>query len=66
MLDSTYTTYFPIDNNFLLWVTVKSAESNTVWYIVSDLYRKQYFLFKENKQTRYKSENPLDLYNKIK
>ena len=65
MLDSTYTNYFPINNNFLLWVT-HTSETGIVWYITSDIYRKEYQLWKENKQTRYKSENPLDLNKYIK
>ena len=65
MLDSCITNYFPFDKNYLLWVTVK-GESGTTYYIVSDQFRREYFLFKGKKQTAKKSENPLDLYKYIK
>lgn len=65
MLDSCITNYFPHDKNLLLWVTVTS-ESGQIYYIVSDINRTMYYLYKGKKPTRYKSENASELYEKIK
>lgn len=65
MLDSCVTNRFQYDKNLLLWLTY-TGEDGQVWYIVSDFYRDEYFLWKNNKQTKYKSNNPEDLYEHIK
>ena len=65
MIDNTVANYFPIDSNYLLWVTHKTTDGQ-LWYVVSDLLRNEYYLFKGKRQLRYKSDNPLDLYKYIK
>ena len=65
MLDSCITNYFEHDKNLLLWLAY-TGEDGQVWYIVSDLHRNKYFLWKDNKQTKYTSNNPEDLYKHIK
>ena len=65
MIDETICSIFPIDKNYYLWVEYKS-KTNTIYYITSNKSRTEYQLWKENKQTRYKSENPLDLNKYIK
>lgn len=65
MIDDTVANYFPINNNFLLWVTHKTTDGQ-LWYVVSDLFRNEYYLFKGKRQLRYKSDIPLDLYKYIK
>ena len=65
MLNDTCETYFPIDKNYLLWVT-HTCESGQVWYITSDILRTEYQLWKGKKKTLRKSNNPLDLYQYIK
>jgi hypothetical protein len=65
MFDDTVCTPFPHNPEYLLWLTFIS-ESKQTWYVVSDTLRREYILFKGKKQTRYKSENPLDLYPKMK
>ena len=66
MLDSCVTNRFQYDENLLLWLTYTTGEDGQVWYIVSDLHRNKYFLWKDNKQTKYTSNNPEDLYKHIK
>lgn len=65
MLDSTVCNVFPYDETMLLWVTVK-GKSETTYYIVSDTLRREYYLYKGNKKTAKKSENPMDLYKYVK
>ena len=65
MIDDTVANYFPINDNFLLWLTYKTRDGH-LWYVVSDLFRNEYYLFKDKRQLRYKSNNPLDLYKYIK
>lgn len=65
MIDDTIANYFPINKNFLLWVTHKTTDGQ-LWYVVSDLFRNEYYLFKGKRQLKHKSENPLDLYKYIK
>ena len=65
MLDSTICNPFPYDETMLLWVTV-IGESGTTYYIVSDTLRQEYYLYKGKKKTKWESDNPLSLYNKIK
>lgn len=52
-----------------LWVTFTTQEGNS-YYITSDKFRDSYFLWKDKKGkpslTKYKSENPLDLYKYCK
>ena len=56
---------FPIDSNYLLWVT-EIGESGNIYYIVSDKQRTKYFLFKGSKKLAKESVNPLDLEKYIK
>ena len=65
MLDSTICNPFPYDETMLLWVTVV-GESGTTYYIVSDTLRQEYYLYKGKKKTKWESDNPLSLYDKIK
>ena len=65
VFDDTVCNEFPLDNNLLLWLTVK-GESGTTYYVVSDNLRREYFLYKGKKKTAKKSENPQDLYKYIK
>ena len=65
MLDSCVTNRFQYDKNLLLWL-VYTGNDNQVWYITSDIYRNEYQLWKDNKQTKYTSDNPEDLYEHIK
>ena len=67
MFDSTICNAFPYDETMLLWVTYTASDSSgQTWYITSDPLRREYYLFKGKKQTRYKSTNPCDLYEHIK
>lgn len=59
------TTTFEYDDTKYLWLTYK-AKNGQIWYIVSDYMRREYYLFKGKKQTRYKSDSPLSLYKYIK
>ena len=65
MLDSCITNYFQYDKNLLLWLTY-TGEDGQAWYVTSDIYRNEYQLWKDKKQTRYKSKNPLDLYKYVR
>lgn len=65
MIDETVCSTFPIDKNYYLWLT-HVTESGQVWYITSDILRTEYQLWKGNKKTKYKNENPTDLYKYIK
>lgn len=65
MLDSNVTNYFQYDKNLLLWLTYTDND-NQVWYVTSDIYRNEYQLWKGKKRTKYKSDNPTDLYKYIK
>lgn len=62
--DSCYTP-FPHDKELILWLTVKS-ESGVTYYVVSDMLRQTYYLYKGKKKTRWSSSNPLDLNKYIK
>ena len=64
MFDDTVCNEFPLDKTLLLWLTYVGKKQT--WYVVSDKMRTTYYLFKNNKQTRYKSDNPLSLYKYIK
>lgn len=65
MIDETIENYFPINKDYLLWVTHKTRDGQ-LWYIVSDLLRNEYYLFKGKRQLKHKSDNPQDLYKYIK
>ena len=53
----------------ILWVTVK-GESDKTYYITSEKMRDVYYLWTDNKGepklTKYKNENPLELYKYCK
>ena len=65
MLETTVYSQFQFDKSLILWVTIK-GESGTTYYIVSDTLRREYYLYKGNKKTAKKSENPMDLYKYVK
>ena len=66
MLDTTILTPYNVGSErFYLWLTY-TTETNKVYQIVSNVTRTEYYLFKNNKQTRYKSDNPCELYKYIK
>ena len=65
MLDSTVCNVFPYDETMLLWLTVV-GDSGTTYFVTSDQFRREYFLFKGKKKTAKKSTNPLDLYKYVK
>ena len=65
MLDSSITTFFEHDSTKLLWLTHVTSDGK-VYYITSDLTRSEYQLWNGKKQTKYTSDNPLDLYARIK
>lgn len=61
MIDDTVCNIFPIDNNYLLWLTYKS-QSGCLYYVVSDMLRNEYYLFKGKRKLAKKSDNPCNLY----
>lgn len=65
MLETTVNSQFQFDKSLILWVTVK-GESGATYYIVSDALRREYYLYKGEKKTAKKSENPMDLYKYVK
>lgn len=65
VFEDTVCTPFPFDKSYLLWVTVK-GESGNIYYIVSDVLRTEYYLWKGKKKTAKKSDNPMDLYKYVK
>ena len=65
MFDETVGSEFTIDKNYFLWLTY-TTESGKVWYITSDILRTEYQLWKDKKRTKYKSDNPINLYKYIK
>ena len=65
MFDNPCYSPFPFDKSYLLWVTVK-GESGNIYYIVSDVLRTEYYLWKGKKKTAKKSDNPMDLYKYVK
>lgn len=65
MLDSCVTNRFQYNKNLLLWLTYTDND-NQVWYVTSDIYRNEYQLWKGKKKTKWESDNPLSLYDKIK
>ena len=67
MLDSVIFNVFPHDETMLLWVTYTSSDSSgQTCYITSDTLRRKYQLWKGKKKTKWESDNPLSLYDKIK
>lgn len=67
MLDSAICNVFPYDETMLLWVTYTSSDSSgQTWYVTSDVSRHTYQLWKGKKKTKWESDNPLSLYDKIK
>lgn len=65
MFDENVCNKFPYDETMLLWLTAK-GESGATYYIVSDQFRKEYYLWKDKRKTAKKSANPLDLYKHVK
>ena len=66
MLDPTILTPYNVGSErYYLWLTYTS-ESGQAWRVVSDVMRTEYYLFKGDKQTRYKNENPCELYKYMK
>lgn len=65
MLDPTVTNIFPLDSSLLLWLTYKS-EGGHFYYVVSDMFRNEYYLFKDKRRLAKKSSNPCDLYKYMK
>lgn len=56
---------FSYDNTQYLWLTY-TTQNGTHYYITSNLYRDMYYLWKENRKTKYTNSNPTELYSKIK
>jgi len=54
-----------IYNNEFLWVTI-TAESGAVYRITSESHRDEYFLYKNDKKTKYSSDDPEKLYKYCK
>ena len=65
MFDENVCNKFPYDETMLLWLTAK-GESGATYYIVSDQFRKEYYLWKDKRKTAKKSSNPMDLYKYVK
>lgn len=65
MLETTINSQFQFDKSLILWVTIK-GESGTTYYVVSDILRTEYQLWKGAKKTKWSSDNPLDLNKYIK
>ena len=65
MLETTVNSQFQFDKSLILWLTVK-GESGATYYVVSDIFRNEYQLWKGSKKTKWSSDNPLDLNKYIK
>ena len=65
MLETTVYSQFQFDKSLILWLTVK-GESGATYYVVSDILRTEYQLWKGPKKTKWSSDNPLDLNKYIK
>ena len=65
MLDDTVCNEFPLDKTLLLWLTYKSEDGH-FYYVVSDKFRNEYYLFKDKRKLAKKSSNPCDLYKFMK
>lgn len=65
MPETTVNSQFQFDKNLILWLTIK-GESGTTYYVVSDIFRNEYQLWKGAKKTKWSSDNPLDLNKYIK
>lgn len=65
MLETAVNSQFQFDKSLILWVTIK-GESGATYYVVSDILRTEYQLWKGSKKTKWSSDNPLDLNKYIK
>ena len=65
MLETTVNSQFQFDKTLFLWLTYTS-ETGQIWYITSNAIRTKYQLWKGKKKTKWESDNPLSLYDKIK
>lgn len=65
MFDETVCSEFPIDKNYLLWLTYTTANKK-VWYVTSDKMRTEYQLWNGKKKTAHKAIKPNELYKHIK
>ena len=65
MFNNTVCNIFPLDNSLLLWLTYKTEEG-VLYYVVSDMFRNEYYLFKGKRRLAKKSSNPCDLYKYMK
>lgn len=52
-------------NNEILWVTV-ILKSGAVYKITSDTHRDNYYLYKNDKKTKYSADDPEQLYKHCK
>lgn len=67
MFDNPCFSPFPYDKNLVLWLTyTPSDKTGQVWYIVSNVIRTEYYLYKGKKKTKWVSDNPLALYDHMK
>lgn len=67
MFDNPCFSPFPYDESLILWLTyTPSDKAGQVWYIVSNVIRTEYYLYKGKKKTKWVSDNPLTLYPHIK
>ena len=64
MFDETVCSEFPIDKNYLLWLTYTTA-SKKVWYVTSDKMCTEYQLWNGKKKTARKAIEPNELYKYI-
>ena len=65
MFDDTVCAPFPIDSNYLLWLTHKTSNGK-VWYVTSDKMRTEYQLWNGKKKTARKAVDANELYKYIK
>ena len=67
MLETTVNSQFQFDKSLILWLTYTSSDKDgQVWYIVSNVIRTEYYLYKGKKKTKWMSDNPLTLYDHMK
>ena len=67
MLETTVYSQFQFDKSLILWLTYTSSDKDgQVWYIVSNVIRTEYYLYKGKKKTKWMSDNPLTLYDHMK
>jgi len=65
MFEETVCSEFPIDKNYLLWLTYTAANKK-VWYVTSDKMRTEYQLWNDKNKTVRKAIEPNELYKYIK